>query len=126
MLVGGKDRRRRAELGAHVGDDVPVHRGQAVETGAVILDDPADASVHAVAAQHLEDDVLGADPVGQPPVSRTPEIRGIVTWNGSPAMASATSRPPAPMASIAERPGRRRVTVGAEQRLARHAETLHV
>ena len=41
---------------------------------------------------------------GSSPSRRTPRTRGIFTWKGSPAMASATSRPPAPMASIPRAP----------------------
>ena len=37
---------------------------------------------------------------GSSPVSRTPQMRGILRWKGSPAMAMATSRPPAPIASM--------------------------
>ena len=70
----------------------------------MVLDDPADAALDAVAAQHLQDDVLGADPRRQPPVSRTPQISGIVTYSGSPAIAIATSRPPAPIASMPSDP----------------------
>ncbi len=63
---------------------------------------------------------------GSFPVSFTPKIFGQGRWNGWPAMARATSSPPAPMASI-DNPGRRRgMGVGAEHGLARHAETLQV
>ena len=41
---------------------------------------------------------------GRAPTSRTPSTRGIFRWNGSPAIASATSRPPAPMASMPSDP----------------------
>ncbi len=34
------------------------------EAGAVVLDDAPEAALDAVAAQHLEDHVLGADPLG--------------------------------------------------------------
>ena len=63
-LVGGEDGGGRAHLGAHVGDDVAVHRAQALEAGAVVLDDPAEAALHAVPPQHLQDHVLGAGPRG--------------------------------------------------------------
>jgi hypothetical protein len=41
---------------------------------------------------------------GSAPVSRTPQICGIVTYSGSPAIAIATSRPPTPMASMPSEP----------------------
>ncbi len=41
---------------------------------------------------------------GSAPVSRTPQISGIVTYSGSPAIAIATSRPPTPMASMPSEP----------------------
>ena len=66
-VVGGEDARRRAQLRAHVRDDVAVHRGEVRESVAVVLDDPADAALDAVPAEHLEDDVLRGHPVGQRP-----------------------------------------------------------
>ena len=63
---------------------------------------------------------------GSSPVSLTPQISGILVYSGSPAMAMATSRPPAPIASMPMRTGRRRVAVRAQQGLARLAEVLHV
>jgi hypothetical protein len=63
--VGWEDRRRRAQLGAHVGDNVAVHRAQVLQAGTVVLNDAPVAAVDVVAAQHLEDDVLGAHPGGQ-------------------------------------------------------------
>ena len=74
------------------------------EPGTVVLDDPAEPAGHVVAAQHLEDHVLGADPVGQLPDEPTPQICGIARWNGSPAIAIATSSPPAPIASMPSDP----------------------
>jgi hypothetical protein len=41
---------------------------------------------------------------GRSPVSRTPQICGIRMYSGWPAMASATSRPPTPMASMPSEP----------------------
>ena len=60
--VRGEDGGGRAQLGAHVGDDVAVHRAQALQARAVVLDDPAEAALHAVPPQHLQDHVLGAGP----------------------------------------------------------------
>ena len=66
-LVGREDARRGAELSAHVGDDVTVHRREAGEARTVIFDDPTKAAFNAVTTQHLEDDVLRADPVRERP-----------------------------------------------------------
>src|SRR5699024_9368672 len=58
-VIGGKDRGGGAQLCAHVGNDVPVHRRQVRQAGTVILDDPVDPTLDVVAAQHLQDHVLG-------------------------------------------------------------------
>ena len=38
LSVGGEHGRRGAQLGAHVRDHVPVHRGQRAQAGAVIFE----------------------------------------------------------------------------------------
>ena len=62
LVVGREDRARRTEFGAHIGNHVPVHRAQGGEAGTVVLDDPVPAALHAVPAQHFENDVFGAGP----------------------------------------------------------------
>ena len=103
-LVGGEDRGRRAELRAHVGDDVAVHGGEARETGAVVLDDAAEAALDAVPAEHLEDHVLGADPVGQAAAeAHAPDLRHADVQR----LAGHRERhlePPAPKASMPSEP----------------------
>ena len=88
--------------------------------GPVVLDDPVGAALGAVAAQHLEDDVLGRAPrrqlAGQ--LAR-PRSRASGWSAASPVIASATSRPPTPIASMPERAAGRGVRVGADHRLAR-------
>ena len=64
-VVRRKHRGGRAEFSAHVGDHVAVHRAEMGQTRSVVLDDAANAAVHIVAAQHLQNHVLGADPVRQ-------------------------------------------------------------
>ena len=67
FLIRRENRRNRANFDAHVGDDVPVHRLEFGYARAVILDDPTMAAIHVVAAKNLENDVLGAYPVGPVP-----------------------------------------------------------
>ena len=103
-IVGGEDRGGRAQLGTHVGDHVTVHRGQVFQPLAVVLDDPVQRARNPVAAEHLQDHVLRRAPRGSSPISRTPQICGIWIYNGLPAMASATSRPPTPTVSMPSEP----------------------
>ncbi len=62
-LIGREDARGSAELRAHVGDDVPIHCRQTVQTRPVILHNSAVTSLDAMPSQHLEDDVLCAHPI---------------------------------------------------------------
>ena len=78
LLVGGKDGGGRAELRAHIGDDMSIHRRQRAQSLSVIFDDPADAAGDAAPTQQLQDDILGAHPGRQRPVSSTPNMRGAV------------------------------------------------
>src|SRR5438445_1132472 len=60
------------------------------------------------------------------PVSHTLTTSGIVKEYGPPPSATATSRPPAPIASMPAAPQSGGVAVGAEQRLPGHREALEV
>ena len=66
-LVGGEDRARGSQFRAHVGDDVAVHGRQVGQAGPVELEHAAQAAVHVVPAQQLEDHVLGRHPGAKPP-----------------------------------------------------------
>ena len=125
-FVGGEHRRRRSKLGAHIGNDVPVHCAQARKAWTIIFDDAADPALHAMATKHLQDDILGAHPFGKRPhqanahdhrhtdVQRFPrEHRGDVAASGSDCQ-------------HAERPCGAGVAVGADQECPRNAESFHV
>src|SRR5699024_2189907 len=58
-----EDRSGCAEFRTHVGDDMTVHRRQAIEAGSVIFDDPANAAFYTVASEHFQYHVFGTDPV---------------------------------------------------------------
>ena len=126
LVVGREHRRGRAELCAHVRDHVAVHRREALEARARVLDDAAEPTGDVVAAEHLEDDVLGAHPVGQlPHQADTPDLR----HHEVERLARHRHRDLEPARADrehAERAGRAGVAVGAEQRLAGDAEALHV
>ena len=116
----------RAQLGAHVGDDMAVHRAQARQARAVVLDDASQPALHAVAAQHLEHDVLGADPVRQishqayTPDRRHAQVERLAGHGDGDVEPAGADR------QHAERAGRAGVAVGTEQRRAGLAEPLHV
>ena len=126
LVVGREDARGGAELGAHVRDHVPVHRRQLLERRTVVLDDPAEPSVDVVAPQHLEDHVLGAHPFGEladqpdaPDLRHREMERLACDRERDLETAGADCQHP-------ERPGGAGVAVGADHRLARGAEALHV
>ncbi|EPX76166.1 hypothetical protein Salmuc_01949 [Salipiger mucosus DSM 16094] len=81
-----------------------VHGREACEPGPVKFEDAVPGPGHSVAGQGLEDDVLGRNPVGQGAGDLDPPEPGIGMQSGSRVMASATSIPPAPMASIPSEP----------------------
>ena len=124
--VGGKDRGGGAQLRPHVGDDVTVHRGQALQPGAVVLDDPADAPVHVAAAKHLQDYVLRAHPVRELAHQPDPEDPRHLQVEGLPRHCQGDLEPAGADGQHPEGPGRRSMAVGAEQRLAGDPEALHV
>ena len=66
-VVGGEDAGGGAEFGPHVADGFAVGGREGRHSRPVVFDDLADAPLDVVAAQHLEDHVLGADPVGELP-----------------------------------------------------------
>ncbi len=74
--VGGENRGGRAELGAHVGNDMPVHRGEPGQPGSVVLDDAVDPASDPVLAQHFQDHVLRRDPWRQLPGQAHPPDLG--------------------------------------------------
>src|SRR5680860_677561 len=125
-VVGGEHGAGGAELGSHVRDHVPVHRGQSGEPGPVVLDDPVHASLDAMPAQQLQDHVLGTDPGPQLPGQvNTPDLRHLqvdrLTRDRPGHLDPAQSD-----REHAERPGGRGVAVRADHRLAGYAEPLHV
>ncbi len=65
FVVRRKDGRGGPQFRSHVRDHVAVHDRQGVQPGTVILDNPAHRSIDVVAAKHLENDVLGAAPIGK-------------------------------------------------------------
>jgi SAM-dependent methyltransferase len=67
---------------------VPVHRLQLGDAGAVILDDPTAAAIDVVAAKNLQNDILGAYPVGKPASTVCPR---------SPACEAETAAPSVPL-----------------------------
>ncbi len=85
-----------------------VPRSVALSVGdalAVELEDPAAAAAHAAPAQELEHDVLRLHPRTRAgPASSTPTTSGRSTGYGRPAIATATSVAPAPIASIPSAP----------------------
>ena len=85
-----------------------------------------EAALDAVPAQHLEDHVLGADPVGQAAgEAHAPDLRHAqvqrLAGHGERHLDAAGAE-----GQHAERARGRRVAVRADQRLARLAEALHV
>ncbi len=124
--VGREDRGGRAELGAHVGDHVAVHGGEPVDAGAVILDDLTDPALDRMAAQHFEDHVLGADPVGQ--LAGQPDAhhlghadrQRIAGHHRRHLDAAGADR------QHAQRAGRRGVGIGTHQEAAGDAQPLHM
>ena len=97
-----------------------------VEAGAGVLDDAPEAAGDVVAAEHLEDHVLRAHPVGElpdqahPPDPRHDEVERLPRHRHRDLEPAGADR------EHPERPGRARVAVRAEQRLARDPEALHV
>jgi hypothetical protein len=63
---------------------------------------------------------------GSSPTTRTPQIAGICRYRASPANGERHFYPAGAEREHAERAGRRRMAVGADQRLAGFPEALHV
>ncbi len=125
-LVGREDGTGGPEFRPHVADRLPIGGGKALHSGAVVLDDLADATLDIVAAQHLQDHVLGAHPVGEfagefhPQHFRAGQVirtaghgQGHVETAGADGEHGDSRRP-------------RGVAVGAEHRQAGAAEALHM
>ena len=126
LVVGREHGGGGPELGAHVGDHVAVHGRERLHPGAVVLDDPVDAALHPVPPEHLEDDVLGADPVGQGTGQANAPDLGHGHVERLAGHGQRHVETPGADGEHAERTAGAGVAVGAEQRLARHAESLHV
>ena len=124
LVVGGEDSRRCAQFGTHVGDYVPIHRAQGVEARTIVLDDLAHAAFNAVAAQHLENHVLGAHPIRQPAGELHPPDLGHGRKEWLARHRQRHFQPAGADGQHAQRAARRCVAVRAEQRLARFAEVL--
>src|SRR5699024_98892 len=62
-VIGGGGGGGGAGVGARVRDYVSGHGREVLETLPVVFDDLAGPALDSVPAQHLEDDVLGRDPV---------------------------------------------------------------
>ena len=99
-LVARKERGRGAQFRAHVADGGTLRNRQVAHAVTVVLENFADAALHGQSPQHFQNDVLGGHPRLPTPDSFTPTTFGIGSPNGPPAIATATSRPPAPIASI--------------------------
>ena len=126
LFVGGEHGAGSAELGPHVRDHMPVHRGQLRQPRTVILDDPVHAAVDAMAAEHLQDDVLGAYPGRQLPGQSYPPDLGHPQVDRFAGDRHRHLDAAQPDRQHAQRAGRRGMTVRADHRLARDSEALHV
>ena len=126
LVVGREHCRGRAELGAHVSDHVAIHRRQTREPGSVVLDDLAEPASHTVPAQHLEDHVLGAHPLGQRAFEPNAEDLRHAQMERLAGHRERHLEPARPDREHAERARCARVAVGTQQRLARLTEPLHV
>jgi hypothetical protein len=118
FVIRGKDACSRAEFSAHVGDHVPIHRGKALQSWAIIFDDLAHAAGHSMTAQHLEDDILSADPIGKSPHELDPQDP---RHRGQKRLARHGERhiePARANRQHAERACCRRMTIGAQQGFA--------
>ena len=125
-LVGREHARRRPELGAHVADGCALGQRQRGGAGAHVLEDPSGAAADGVTAQELEDDVLGRHP--------GPEAAGEADAHdlrhgqviGAAAHGHRHVEPARADGEHAGGAAERRVAVGAEEELPRHAEGLEV
>jgi len=88
------------ELRPHVRYGCALRYGQGLHSFSCILEDPADTALDRDPFQDVEDDVLGAGPWLEPASEDDSTILGLGMEKGMPAMAEATSSPPAPIASI--------------------------
>ncbi len=125
-VVGREDRRRRARLGPHVGDRRTLGHCEVLEPRADELEEVADAALHRDSTQDLERDVFRADVrrelAGEHDLHHLrhgEEERPAAHTHGDVHAAGADGQHAEPAA-------RRRVRVGADERLARHAEALVV
>ena len=124
LVVRGKDGGRGAHLGPHVGDHVPIHRRQRRQPRPVILEHAADRAVDVVASKHFEHDILRAHPIGERPHQLDPPHAGHLHIKRMPGHRQGHFESAGSDGQHAHRAGRRRVAVGAHQRLARFAESL--
>src|SRR5690348_15699842 len=103
---------------------MPIHRAQRTDAGSVILDDALQSACHAVATQHLEYDILGADPWRQFACEfDTPNLwHARVKWFASHGQGHFEA--PCADSQHAQCPTCGCVTVGTKKGLARLAEVL--
>ena len=113
-------------FGAHVGDHVSIHGRQAVQARAIVFHDASGAALDAVAAQHFQDHILRAHPVGKPAGELdAPHLRHAekqrFAGHGLRHLDAARAE-----GQHAEGAGRRRVAVRTDKGLPRLAEAVHV
>ena len=122
--VGGKYGRRGAQFRAHVGDHMAVHGGKTFQARTVILDDAPYPAIDAMAAEHFENDILGAHPVGEPADKLDAPDEGHVEPERLAGHGERDFDAARADRQHADRTGRRGVTVRAEQSLSGFAETF--
>ena len=93
---------------------------------AVVLDDPPTPPFTSWRRSISRITSLALTQSGSSPARRTPQISGIVRCSGSPAIAMATSSPPAPIASMPSDPAAQVWLSEPSSVLPGYAEALHV
>lgn len=124
--VRREHRRGRAQLGTHIRDDMMVRCREARKAGTAVNDDAAEPALDAMSAEHLRDDVLGADPVLPRPCQvdapglRHDEVEGSSDHREDYAEAAGAEREHSQAASS------RGMAVTAYEAVAALAEALHM
>ena len=125
-VVGGENRGRGAELGAHVRDGRALGHRQRFDAFAAVLDDLAHAAFDRQPAQHFQNHVLGRDVGSQPAgefdfddLGHGQVQRAAAHGHGHVQTARADGEHAQPAA-------RRRVGIGSQQRHAGYAEPFEV
>ena len=117
-LIGGEDGGSHAEFRAHVGDGCTLGDAQRGDSGTEIFRRPADVAVAAQNLQHLQDDVLGADPRWQLSAQSDAHDLGEFQFEGLACHGQGDVQSASADGEHADSAARRGVGIGAEQRLA--------